>query len=64
LVTWATALTGLPSTTRSARIGGGRDVVIPDAVVDELVVPDALAGRGVEADEALGEQVVPGRCPP
>ena len=38
----------------------GRDVVVPDAVVDELVVPDALAGPGVQAHQALREQVVAG----
>ena len=33
------------------------DVVIPDAVVHQLVVPLALAGLQVDRDEAFGEQV-------
>jgi len=36
-----------------------RRVVVPDAVVDELEVPDDLAGPGVETDDALRIQVVP-----
>ena len=34
------------------------DVVVPDAVVDGLEVPDAFAGFDVQADDALREQVV------
>ncbi len=34
------------------------DVVVPDAVVDSLEVPDPLARRGVDADQALGVHVV------
>ncbi len=37
-----------------------RNVVIPDAVVHELVVPLALAGLQIDGDEAFGEQVVAG----
>ena len=37
-----------------------RDVVVPDRMVDELEVPDALAGLQIDGDEALGEQVVAG----
>ena len=37
-----------------------RDVVVPDAVVHELVVPDALAGLQIDGDEAFAEQVVAG----
>ncbi len=36
---------------------GGR-VVVPEAVVDDLVMPDPQAGRRVEAHEALREEVV------
>ncbi len=35
-----------------------RNIPVPDAVVDELVVPDPLAGFQVERDQAFGEQVV------
>ena len=42
------------STSRRRR----RKVVVPQAVVDRLEVPNALAGLHVEADEALSEQVV------
>ena len=36
-----------------------RKVVVPEPVMDRLEMPDALAGLGVDADDALGEQVVP-----
>ncbi len=36
----------------------GGIVVIPDAVVHHLKVPDALAGFDVDADQAFREQVV------
>ena len=39
-------------------VRGGADVVVPDAVVDGLEVPDTLAGLDVEADDALGVDVV------
>ncbi len=38
-------------------IGGGGEVAVPDIVVDELEVPDAFAGFGVEGQEAVGEEV-------
>ena len=41
-----------------------RNVPVPDVVVDELVVPVALAGLQVQRDEAVGEQLSPGRWPP
>ena len=37
-----------------------RDVVVPDAVVDELIVPDALAGLQFDGEQRFGEQVVAG----
>ena len=37
--------------------GGGGDVPVPDAVMNGLEVPDALAGFGVEAEQALGVDV-------
>ncbi len=37
-----------------------RDVVVPDAVMHELVVPDALAGLQIDGDEAFAEQIVAG----
>ena len=37
-----------------------REVVVPDAVMDGLEVPDALAGLRLDADEALGKQIVAG----
>ena len=36
----------------------GGEVVVPDAVVDRLEVPDPLSRLGVDGDDALGEQVV------
>ena len=36
------------------------DVVIPDRMVHELVVPDALAGLQIDGDETLGEEIVAG----
>ena len=38
-------------------------VVLPDVVVHHLEVPHPLAGRGVERDEAVGEEVVPRPVP-
>ena len=35
-----------------------REVAIPDVVMDRLEVPDALAGRGVEREQRVREQVV------
>ena len=40
--------------------GRRRQVVVPQAVVHELVVPDALPGGGLHADQALAEEVGPG----
>ena len=40
------------------QVGRGRQVVVPQAVMDDLEVPDPLAGRHVEADEAFAEEVV------
>ena len=40
------------------QVRGGRDVVVPDAVMDGLEVPDPFAGRGVDADETFGVDVV------
>ena len=37
-----------------------RDVVVPDRMVDELEVPEALAGLQIDGDEALAEQIVAG----
>ena len=37
---------------------GSGDVPIPNVVMDELVIPDHFAGTGVEADEAIGEEIV------
>ena len=60
LVTCATALIFLPSTVMSSRIGRRGDVPVPDVVMDQLEVPDALAGARVEADQAIGEEIVAG----
>ena len=40
------------------QVRGRGDVVVPDPVADGLEVPDALARLRVDADQALGEQVV------
>ena len=40
------------------QVGRCREVVVPQAVVHGLEVPDALAGARIEADDALREQVV------
>ena len=39
--------------------GGGWDVVIPQSVVDQLVVPHPLTGSGIQTDQTLPEQIVP-----
>ena len=39
-------------------VGRSRQIVVPHPVVGGLEVPDALARSGVEADEALGEEIV------
>ena len=44
----------------SARIGAHGMSVVPDPVVDELVVPLALAGLQIDRDEAFAEQIVAG----
>ena len=44
-------------------VGRRRQIVVPHPVVGGLEVPDALARSGVEADEALGEEVVAGTVP-
>ena len=44
-------------------VGCRRQIVVPHPVVGDLEVPDALARSGVEADEALGEEVVAGTVP-
>ena len=40
--------------------GRARDVVIPNGMVHELVVPDALAGLQINREQAFAEQVVAG----
>ena len=42
------------------QVAGGGEVVVPQPVVDRLEVPDPLAGLGVDADDAFGEEVVAG----
>ena len=37
----------------------GRRVVIPHAMMDELIVPDLFAGRRIKADEAVAIKAVP-----
>ena len=44
----------------SASSGADDSVVVPDRMVHDLEVPLALAGLQIDADEALGEQVVAG----
>ena len=39
------------------QVGGRREVAVPDVVVHGLEVPDALAGRGVEGEQGVGEEV-------
>ena len=46
------------------QVAGGGEVVVPEAVVHGLEVPDALPGLGVDRDDALGEEVVARRMPP
>ena len=36
----------------------GRQVVVPQVVVDDLIVPDPFAGRAPDAHERVGEDVV------
>ena len=38
--------------------GGARKIAIPDVVVDALKMPEALAGFGVQGDEAVGKEIV------
>ena len=35
-----------------------RDVVVPDIVMNELLVPHSLAGLRIETHQAAGEQIV------
>ena len=42
------------------QVAGGGEVVVPEAVMHGLEVPDPLAGLGIDRDDALGEQVVAG----
>ena len=60
MVGCATALIVRPLIVMSTRIGGARDVHVPDAVVHELVVPLALAGLQIDGDEGLAEEAVAG----
>ena len=54
-----------PSTRDRHEVRRRRRVVVPEAVMHDLEVPLALAGRGVEADDRLGEQVLrPADAPP
>src|SRR5262249_1484733 len=39
------------------QVRGAGEVVVPEAVVDELVMPDAAAGLCFQADERLAEEV-------
>jgi hypothetical protein len=43
-----------------AEHGRGRDVVVPDPVMQRLEVPHALAGLCVETDDRFSEEIVPG----
>ena len=62
-VSWTTALIRRPSTVMSARIGRRRQVVVPQVVMNELVVPDAFAGLALDAHEGVRKQVVAGTMP-
>ena len=42
------------------KIRSRRRIVVPQTVMHDLVVPLALAGIRIEADDRLGEQVLPG----
>ncbi len=46
------------------QVAGGRKVVVPEAVVHRLEVPDPLSGLDVDGDDALREQVVAGAHAP
>src|ERR1019366_3538980 len=37
--------------------GRGRDVVVPKLVMNQLVIPDALAGLYVDTNDAVGEEI-------
>lgn len=41
-----------------------RQIVIPDVVVDDLVVPEPLPGIRVQREDGIGEQILPRRSPP
>src|SRR5262249_40616175 len=43
-----------------AKVWSGREIVIPNPVMDKLVVPNALARFGVQTDQALRIQPSPG----
>ena len=59
-MTCATALMRLSVDGDVDQIGRGRRVVVPQSMADELVVPDLLAGRRVEAHEAVAIEAVSG----
>ena len=37
----------------------GRQIVVPQVVVDRLIVPDLFTGLGVQGDQGVGVQVIP-----
>ena len=57
-VSCTTALILRPPTVMSARIGAAGKIVVPQVVMDDLVVPDAFARRAVHGDESVAEQIV------
>src|SRR5260370_25402327 len=48
---------GLAVVMHGEEFRGGGVVVVPNVVVDELEMPEALAGAGVEREEAVAEEI-------
>ena len=51
---------GAPVVADGQQLGRGREVVVPEIVVDGLEVPEPLARSRVEREQAVAEQVVAG----
>ncbi len=49
-----------PVVSNRQELGSDRQIVVPDIVVDDLIVPEALAGPRIERDQAVREQILTG----
>src|SRR4029077_3639417 len=47
-----------PADSDIAEHGSGRQIIVPETMVNALKMPDALACLRIQADQALGEEIV------